>query len=330
MTSTQHPIGSPFGAASTTNDVISGISLEGRTALVTGGNSGLGLETALTFARAGARVVVLDRVLDTARAELAPFDAEFAELDLTDPSSIDVAAARVVDSGHPLHLLVNAAGVMAPPLSRDSRGNERQWSTNHLGHFQLTARLWPALAAAGGARVVVYSSLGHQYSPVVFEDPNFDLRDYDPVSAYGQSKTANALFAVELDRRGREHGVRAFAVHPGNIVQTGLGQYLSHDDKVAAGLLDADGKPILDPEKQLKTPEQGAATGVWCATSAQLDGMGGVYCEDCDIASSVDSTSPLDFFEANDGRGVFSYATDVATAERLWRLSEQHTRIRFL
>lgn len=330
MSTPQQPIGTRFGAASTTSDVLAGIDLAGKVTLVTGGNSGLGLETARALARAGAQVVVLDRDLDTARDELSQYGVEFEKLDLTEPESVDAAAAKFIASDRPLHILVNAAGIGAPPLSRDSRGNERQFSTNHLGHFQLTARLWPALVRAGGARVVAYASLAHQYSPVDFDDPNYERREYVPMEAYGQSKTAVALFAVELDERGKQHGVRTFAVHPGNIASTGLGKYIKHEDKVAAGLIDADGNPIIDPERQLKTAEQGAATGVWCATSAQLDGMGGVYCEDCDISPLNPSDAPLDFFESNDGWGVMSYAIDPAQARRLWTLSEELVGIRFL
>lgn len=330
MTTAQQPLGSPFGAATTTSDVLEGIDLRGSVAVVTGGNSGLGLETARAFARAGAQVVVMDIDLEMARVDAALAGAEFEQLDLTDPASIDAAAERFLSSGRPLHLLVNAAGIGAPPLSRDSRGNERQFSTNHLGHFQLTARLWPALVRAGGARVVVYASLAHQYSPVDFDDPNYDRREYVPIEAYGQSKTAVSLFAVELDKRGQADGVRTFAVHPGNIASTGLGRYISHEDKVAAGLIDEEGRPIIDPDRQLKTPEQGAATGVWCATSPMLDGRGGVYAEDCDIAAPNPSPTPLDFFEANDGWGVMQHAIDPVSAQRLWTLSENLTGVRFL
>ncbi len=330
MTIAQEPIGSRFGPASTTDDVIAGIDLTGRNALVTGGNSGLGLETARTLADAGAHVIVADRELDTARAELSRFNAEFARVDLTDPATIDDVCATVTARDLPLHILVNAAGIMAPPLSRDSRGNERQLSTNHLGHFRLTAGLWPALARADGARVVLYSSLAHQYSPVDFEDPNYEKREYDPLQAYGQSKSAVALFAVELDQRAAPHGVRAFAVHPGNIASTGLGTYLKKQDMIAAGLLDSNGIPVIDPERRLKTPSQGAATGVWCATSAELAGKGGVYCEDCDIAPLVSSDAPLDFFESGAGRGVMRYAVDALNAVRSWALSEQLTGVRFL
>lgn len=329
MTTPQEPLGTPFGVTSTTADVIAGIPLEGKVAVVTGANSGLGLETARTLARAGMQVHVLDRELGTAQVELAPYSADFTRLDLADPASIDAAADLFLRSGRPIHVLVNAAGIMAPPLSRDSRGNERQFSTNHLGHFQLTGRLWPALLRAEQARVVAYSSLGHQFSAVDFDDPNYHHRAYDPVVAYGQSKTANALFAVELDRRGLEHGVRAFAVHPGNIASTGLGKYLAHDDMVAAGLIEPDGTPIVDPDRQLKTPEQGAATGVWCATSPQLEGKGGVYCEDCDIAQMSSEDGPLDFFKASDGHGVMSHAVDPGAAERLWDISERLTGLRY-
>ncbi|GAA1869887.1 SDR family NAD(P)-dependent oxidoreductase [Actinomadura bangladeshensis] len=324
----QEPLGSPFGAASTTSDVVAGIPLGNKVAVVTGGNSGLGLETARTLARAGAHVHVLDRELGTAQVELAPHDADFIRLDLADPESIDAAADLFLRSGRPVHILVNAAGIMAPPLSRDPRGNERQLSTNHLGHFRLTGRLWPALRAER-ARVVAYSSLGHQFSAVDFDDPNYQRRAYNPMAAYGQSKTANSLFAVELDRRGQEHGVRAFAVHPGNVASTGLGRFLAHDDMVAAGLIEPHGTPIVDPERRLKTPEQGAATGVWCATSPRLEGMGGVYCEDCDIARMSSEEGPLDFFKAGDGRGVMGYAVDPGQAERLWDLSENLTGLRY-
>ncbi len=176
---------------------------------------------------------------------------------------------------------------MACPLARDSRGYESQFATNHLGHFQLVARLWPALRQANGARVVSVSSWGHRRSPIVFEDPNFERRDYDRWSAYGQLKTANILFALALDERGKAEGVRAFSLHPGSIVGTGLGKHLSREELRVLAVIDENGTPILDPAKNLKTVEQGAATSVWCATSRQLDGMGGVYCENCDIAPLV-------------------------------------------
>ncbi|HEY4132850.1 MAG TPA: SDR family NAD(P)-dependent oxidoreductase, partial [Gemmatimonadaceae bacterium] len=199
MSTSQTPIGSGFGAASTADDVIRGRDLTGKTAIVTGGYSGIGLETVRVLRGAGAHVIVPARDLTKARAALAQFpDVEIATLDLMAPESIDAFAALMVERGSPLHLLINNAAVMANPLTRDARGYESQFSTNHLGHFQLTARLWPALVAAQGARVVCVSSRGHQFAPVDFDDPNFERRPYDPRLAYGQSKSANALFARAL------------------------------------------------------------------------------------------------------------------------------------
>ncbi|MEO3770273.1 SDR family NAD(P)-dependent oxidoreductase [Micromonospora sp. B9E7] len=332
MTTAQRPIGSGFDASSTTKDVLWATDLTGKIAIVTGANSGLGLQTALALGSAGAHVVVLDCDTTKARSALAGISAEYATMDLSDPASIDAVAEEFVASGRPVHILVESAGIMAAPLGRDARGNELQLSINYLGHFQLAARLWPALRAAGSARVVTLTSLGHRHSPVMFDDPNFEHREYDPWAGYGQSKTAMSLFAVELDRRGQEDGVRAFAAHPGSIVATGLKQYLTTEQLVAAGMVNPDGDPILDPSKQLKTPEQGAATPVWCATSPQLAGMGGVYCEDCDIAEIVQpaASDTTDLGDFNDLDGVLPYAVDPQQAERLWELSEKLTNVRFL
>jgi NAD(P)-dependent dehydrogenase (short-subunit alcohol dehydrogenase family) len=253
-----------------------------------------------------------------ARANLAGHpELQLEQLDLMDQASIDAFAERFLASGRPLHLLVNNAGIMAAPLTRDSRGYESQFSTNHLGHFQLTARLWPALAKAGGARVVSVSSRGHQRARVDLDDPNFDRRPYDPWEAYGQSKSANVLFAVGLDARGRASGVRGFAVHPGGIA-TDLGRFVPVEHMKAFGMLDEDGRPILDPARDRKSPEQGAATTVWCAVSPQLDGKGGVYCEDCDIARATAA-------DAEHGPGVRPWAIDPEIADELWTLSERLT-----
>jgi NAD(P)-dependent dehydrogenase (short-subunit alcohol dehydrogenase family) len=232
---------------------------------------------------------------------------ELESLDLIDPTSIDAFAARFLASDRPLHILVNNAGIMATPLVRDARGFESQLATNYLGHFQLTERLWPSLLRANGARVVSLSSRGHLRAPVDFDDPNFDRRRYDKWIAYGQSKTATALFAVALDKRGEAHHVRAFAVHPGAVI-TELMRSMSPEEIRAA----------VDRSREVgmfKTTEQGAATSVWCATSPLLDGMGGVYCEDCDIAEAV----PADFPEQ---RGVRPWAIDPSLAERLWTMGE--------
>ncbi|HET6741381.1 MAG TPA: oxidoreductase [Kribbella sp.] len=321
----QTPLGSGFTAASTANDVLEGIDLHGKLAIVTGGYSGLGKETVRALRVAGADVVVPARDVARAAGQLEAVDGiEIAELDLLDPASIDAFAQRFLDTKRPLHILVNSAGIMANPLTRDARGYESQFATNHLGHFQLTTRLLPALRQAGGARVVAVSSRGHRYGAVDFEDPNFEHREYAPYPAYGQSKTANVLFAVELDERERTNGIRAFAVHPGSII-THLARYSDREVLRAGGFLDENYEPIIDPARGLKTAEQGAATQVWCATSPQLDGYGGVYCEDVDIAPVHTSDVPdTEVLAVTPGAfGVLPYAIDRDNARRLWKLSEE-------
>lgn len=329
MTTPQEPIRSGFGAASTAADVIRGIDLTGKVAIVTGGYSGLGRETTRVLWAAGAKVIVPARDQDKAAKALAGFPGvEIEAMDLMSPASIDAFAARFLASGRPLHILVNSAGIMACPLMRDARGYEAQFSTNHLGHFQLVERLWPALRQANGARVVAVSSRGHRYSPVVFEDPNFNRRKYEPMSAYGQSKTANILFALELDKRGQAENIRAFSVHPGAIVATDLGRYGSKEQLLKMGVIDEHGNPILDPLRQLKTVEQGASTSVWCATSPRLAGKGGVYCENNDIASIVTNPAPMGPTSGADSKGnygVMPHAVDPEAAKRLWALSLELT-----
>ena len=328
MPTPQHPLPSGFSAAATAADVISGLDLRGQTAIVTGGYAGLGLETTRVLCAAGAHVVVPARDLTKATRALADLaDVEIAALDLIDPASVRAFAEQFVASGRPLHLLINNAGIMAGPLARDGRGYEAQLATNHLGHFQLTAQLWPALRQANGARVVALSSAGHRFSPVVFEDVNFERRAYDPWLAYGQSKTANILFARALDARGQSAGVRAFAVHPGTIIGTDLARQLSADTLRQTGAFDANGAPIIDPANGRKTIAQGAATSVWCATSPQLVGQGGVYCQDCDIAP-LWQEADAQLRPVGAGMvGVLPYAIDVEAAERLWTLSEQLTGV---
>jgi NAD(P)-dependent dehydrogenase (short-subunit alcohol dehydrogenase family) len=318
----QKPIGSGFGAASTAADVIKGIDLSSKVAIVTGGYSGIGVETARTLRAAGARVIVPARDRDKAATALQGIDVEIETMDLLDPVSIDAFAEKFLASGRPLHILVNSAGIGGAPLTRDTRGYELHFATNHLGHFQLVMRLWPALRQANGARVVAVSAWAHSRSPIVFDDLQFERRDYTPWKGYGQSKTANILFALALDERARVHGVRAFSLHPGSIVNTGLSKYLSPDLLRAAGLLDKDGNPIIDPAKNLKTVEQGAATSVWCATSPQLDGMGGVYCHNSDIAPRVSDKIAANQFGSM-ALGVMPHAVDPQAADRLWHVSEE-------
>ncbi len=261
----QKPLGTGLGATTTAAEVIHGISLHGKTAIVTGGYSGLGLETARILRSAGAEVIVPARDVARARAALAGVDARVEPIDLLDPASIDALADRFLATGQPLHLLINSAGIMAVPFQRDSRGYEPQFATNHLGHFQLTRRLLPALRQAGGARIVSVSSWGHHFSPVLFDDPHFQQTAYDPWVGYGQSKTANILFALALDERFAAEGIRAFAVHPGGIIDTNLGKHISQELLRSMGAIDEHGKAILDPSRNLKNVDTGAATqGVVC------------------------------------------------------------------
>ena len=325
----QRKIGSGFGRDSTAAEVIAGIDLSGKTAIVTGGYSGLGLETVRALASAGAAVLVPARRPEHARDVLAAAGltpetgggVSVAELDLADQASVKEFAAGFLAGAAPgasrsLDILINNAAIMARPERRVGPGWEAQFATNHLGHFALTNLLWPALAAAQGARVVPLSSTGHKLSGIRFDDINFDA-GYDKWRAYGQAKTANALFAVQLDALGRDFGVRAFAVHPGGIM-TELQRHLPREEMIAAGWMDEHG--TLDP--RFKTPAQGAATSVWAATAPALEGMGGVYCEDCDIAEATVPGSP----EARI-RGVDGHAVDRETAARLWQVSAEMTGI---
>ena len=317
MTTPQEPVGSGFGPAATAFEVMAGISLAGRVAVVTGGYSGLGKVTSAALAAAGASVIVPSRDRAKAEAELGRVPGiSIARLDLTDPASIDAFGREILSSTQPLDLLICAAGVMATPLFRDRDGHEGQFATNHLGHYRLACTLWPALLAAEGARVVSVSSRGHQIAGIDFDDVDFESRGYDKWSAYGQSKTANALFARALDRRGAAKGVRAFSLHPGQIL-TGLARHLSAEEMAGFDATDEQGAPRIDPERGMKTPEQGAATILWCATSTRLNGLGGVYCEDCEVA--------LPQAETDGTKGVAPWAMDPQAAERLWLLSEQLT-----
>lgn len=299
----------------TAAEVARGVDLAGQVALVTGGSSGLGLETVRVLAACGARICVpaIDPLV--ARAALRGIDGvDVWPLDLIDGVSIKTFATAFLERQSRLDILVLNAGVMARPLFRDQAGHEGHFSINYLGHFQLTALLWPALIAAVKSRVVILSSRGHQICDVDLDDLDFVRRPYDKWMAYGQSKTANALFAVALDTRGRRHGVRAFSVHPGMIMTPGI-RHLSRPELDAFDAVAPDGSPIIDPARDKKTVGQGAGTIVWCATAAVLDSIGGVYCENCDVA----------LIEPSEGFGVRPYAIDLERAEKLWRASARLT-----
>lgn len=330
MPHNQHPIGTGFTAASTADDVLEGIDLSGKNVVVTGGHAGIGLETTRALSKAGASVTVGARNPDRAARALTEIErAEVDRLDLLDPASIDAFAARYLESGRPLDVLINNAGIMGGPLYRDARGYESQFATNHLGHFQLTLGLLPALRAAHGARVVNVSSGGHRLSDIRWDDPHFSA-GYDSMLAYGQSKTANVLFAVELDRRWAADGIRGYAVHPGIVVTTGLGPSRAEDGPTfteeqlsAMGLIDDSGQPLIDPARERKTPQQGASTSVFAATSPLLADIGGVYLKDNDI-SPLDAPRPIDFGADHDPPSdVVPHAVDPESARRLWELSER-------
>jgi NAD(P)-dependent dehydrogenase (short-subunit alcohol dehydrogenase family) len=312
MSTPQHKIGSGFGHDSTADDVLQGIDLSGKLALVTGGYSGLGLETTRALAKAGAHVVVPARRPEAAKEALADIDdVEVDELDLADLESVRSFSERFLASGRTIDLQIDNAAVMACPETRVGPGWEAQFATNHVGHFALVNRLWPAIVD-GGARVVSVSSSGHRRSDIRWDDLQFS-QGYDKWTAYGQAKTANALFAVQLDALGKDAGVRAFTLHPGGIL-TPLQRHLPREEMVAFGWIDEQGNP-LNPG--FKTPEQGAATQVWAATSPQLEGEGGVFLEDCEVAE----------LSTDDAPGVRPYAVDPASAARLWTVSAELTGV---
>lgn len=323
MTHPQQPIGTSFTAASTVTDVLRGIDLTGQNVIVTGGHSGLGLVATRALSEAGAAVTVGSRDPDRASAAVAGVErVEVGRLDLMDPASIDAFVARYLGSGRPLHVLINNAGY--PPsaeIVRDARGHEAQFATNHLGHFRLTSGLRPALLAADGARVVTTTSGAQRFSDIRWDDPSFTHGGYDPGIAYAQSKTANVLFTVELDRRWAADGIRAFAAHPGVVATTAFNSSVGAQSQRAQGLIDDAGRPVIDPALGKKTEEQGAATIVFGATSPLLDGLGGLYLLDNDVSRVNDEDLPLTATSVP--AEVVSHSIDPRSAERLWELSER-------
>ncbi|WOJ92766.1 oxidoreductase [Congregibacter variabilis] len=322
MSTPQLAIASAFNKDSSASEVIAGVDLTGKLAVVTGGYSGLGLETARALAAAGASVLVPARRPEHALTELAaladlPGKIEVDALDLGDLASVKVFAQRFLDGGKSIDILINNAAIMACPETRLAQDWEAQFATNHLGHFAMTLLLYPALAANGGARVVSLSSTGHKLSPIRWDDLMFTKDDYNKWIAYGQAKTANSLFAVELDARGRSDNVRAFAVHPGGIM-TPLQRHLPKEEMIAMGWIDEAGTV----NAIFKNTEQGAATTVWAATAPDLEGHGGVYCEDCNIANSTEVGSDTARYQ-----GVDAHAVDAEEARKLWALSELLTGV---
>lgn len=317
----QLPAPSAFGAASAARDVIAGHDLTGRIVLLTGGASGIGIETARALAGAGAQVTLAVRNTGQGAAVAAELNQEVGAARVS-VEALDLASLRSVRAladhwgERPLHLLINNAGVMACPQGYTEDGFETQFGVNHLGHFLLAELLTPALVRSAPSRLISLSSSAHKLGGMNFDDPHFRTLAYHPFAAYGQSKTANALFAVAFDRRYRGSGVRAFAVMPG-VIDTPLMRHMSPEVR-AKMMPKPDASAETKVRSRIKTPEQGAATTVWAAVATELDGLGGLYLEDCGVARSSPAGSP-------GGSGVMSYALDPVDAERLWRLSKVET-----
>lgn len=315
MTTFQTPLKSGYGPFTTAEEVARGVDLSGKVVIVTGGASNLGMETVRVLSSRGARVVVPARDPESASKALSHMaGVDVMAMDLLDYNSINDFAQNFRDRHARLDLLILSAGVMATPLFRDTHGHEGQFAVNHLGHFALTTAVWPLLRASSAARVVVLSSRGHQLGGLDLTDLDFKTRPYDKWLAYGQSKTANSLFAVALDARGAPHNVRAFSVHPGSILGP-LARHLTDEEIDSFGAVDKSGAAIVDPLKDMKNTQQGAATTVWCAIAPELSTSGGVYCEDCDIAA----------IESQGRFGVRPFAIDAQMAQSLWEVSAQMT-----
>lgn len=313
----QKPLNSGFGRTTEPQEVLDGVDLSGKVAIVTGGYSGIGVETVRGLAGAGARVVVPARDHAKATGNLADVagDVTIGAMDLGDLASVQAFAEDFAAKHDRLDLLINNAGIMACPETRVGPGWEQQFGVNHMGHFALTRALMPLLEKTGGARVVALSSTGHKLSDIRWDDPHWRDGEYDKWQAYGQAKTANALFAVGLNERLRASGGSAFAVHPGGIA-TPLQRHLPNEEMVALGWMNEKGELSEQAAKMFKTPTQGASTTLWAATSPMLAGKGGLFCEDCDVAELAGE-------ELIRYKQVQPYAVDQDSAERLWSMSEE-------
>lgn len=312
----QKPVGSGFAAKSEPHEILAGIDLTGKTAVVTGGYSGIGLETVRALASKGAKVIVPVRDEAKAAANLSGVegDVSSATTDLSDIASVKAFAAQINAELGQLDLLINNAGIMACPLERVGPGWESQFGVNHMGHFALTKGLMPLLAKAEAPRVVALSSIAHRRGGIDWDDIQFENRDYHKWVSYAQAKSANALFANALSRRMGEFGGRAFSVHPGGIF-TPLQRHLPVEEQVELGWLNPDGTPSELARNGFKSTTQGCTTSLWAATSPMLDDKPGVYCEDCDIAAAItEETPPFS--------GAALHICDDEAAERLWDLSE--------
>jgi NAD(P)-dependent dehydrogenase (short-subunit alcohol dehydrogenase family) len=313
----QKPIGSGFGHGSTASEVLAGIDLSGKNFIVTGGYSGIGVESVRALVGAGANIVVPVRNREKAEKTLAgmPDTVAIADMDLADLESVEKFAREYADTHDELHGLINNAGKMASPLSRVGRDWESQFAVCHMGHFVLTKGVEKLLKNTEGARVVALSSTAHIICDVHWDDPHFHTHDYDKWQAYGSAKSANALFALGVDQKWQNDGVRAFSVNPGGIF-TPLQRHLTDEEMVVMGWKNADGTQSPEVKAMFKNTEQGGATAVWCATNPMLDDMGGLYCEDCDIAPLADENSQR-YHHAREWIG------NEERADRLWSMTEE-------
>ena len=313
----QKPVNSGFGAKSEPNEILEGIDLTGKVAMVTGGYSGIGLETVRGLRDSGAKVIVPARRTDVAKSELSGVveENDIIEMDLADPYSVMNFVNEFNSSGISLDILINNAAVMACPQMQTKEGWDLQFAVNHIGHFILTKGLLPRLAKSGDARIVTLSSTGHKLSGIQWDDIHFD-KSYDKWKAYGQSKTAASLLAVEVNTRMKDEGIQTFSVHPGGIF-TPLQRHLEKEEMIALGWLGEDGELSEMAAANFKTPTQGAGTSLWCATSPMLNDISGVYCENCDVAERQEEGPMARYIGVND------WAIDTDEASKLWDLTEQ-------
>ena len=314
----QKPVNSGFGAKSEPNEILEGIDLTGKVAMVTGGYSGIGLETVRGLRDSGAKVIVPARRIDVAKSELSGVveENDIIGMDLSDPDSVMNFVNEFNSSGISLDILINNAAVMACPQMQTKEGWDLQFAVNHIGHFILTKGLLPRLAKSGDARIVTLSSTGHKLSGIQWDDIHFE-KSYDKWKAYGQSKTAASLLAVEVNTRMKDEGIKTFSVHPGGIF-TPLQRHLEKEEMIALGWLGEDGELSEMAAANFKTPTQGAGTSLWCATSPMLNDISGVYCENCDVAERQEEGPMARYIGVND------WAVDTDEASKLWDLTE-HT-----
>ena len=311
----QKPVDSGFGAKSEPAEVLKDIDLEGKVAMVTGGYSGIGLETTRALKEAGARVIVPARRKDVAKSALSGIveSEDILNLDLADPSSAQSFVNEFVDSGMSLDILINNAAVMACPQMPTKEGWDLQFAVNHIGHFIITKGLLRAMSSSG-SRIVTLSSTGHKLSGIQWEDVHFE-ESYDKWKAYGQSKTAASLLAVEISERMKDEGIKTYSVHPGGIF-TPLQRHLEKEEMIALGWLGEDGELSEMAAANFKSPTQGASTSLWCATSPMLEEVSGVYCENCDVAVRQEDGPMARYI------GVADWAVDTDEAAKLWDLTE--------